>query len=182
MANNGVLSKLQVHHAASSRLIRDIHERIDEGDANYGSLYQSLKRELLSHSTAEDEVVFAALAKHAACVDDVRDGRDEHEEIHELLRSLDCAEDEDEWLATFEELSGVVEHHIREVEHDTFALAERVLGPESLVTLARDYQRERRTVHEGPEREVEGAEASPDTDELEDDEDEEPEEREPAND
>ncbi|MBM4375565.1 MAG: hypothetical protein FJ095_10810 [Deltaproteobacteria bacterium] len=37
-ANHGVLSRLQLHHAAISRLIRDIHERIDEGDDDYGRL------------------------------------------------------------------------------------------------------------------------------------------------
>jgi iron-sulfur cluster repair protein YtfE (RIC family) len=146
MANHGVLSKLHQHHRAIARLIREIHERIDVGGNDHARLYQSLRRELLSHSSAEEHVLFAALATHDECTDDVRDGRDEHEEIEELLHELDRTDDDDEWVATFEELEDAVERHFREVETETFPLASRLLAEEELRRLAVAYQRERSRV------------------------------------
>lgn len=141
MANNGVLSKLQQHHQAIARLIRDINERIDMGSNDYARLYQSLRRELLCHTMAEEESFFEALTPFEECRDDVRDGRDEHEEIEELLHELDRTVEEEDWHSTFNELEDAVERHFREVEQVTFPLATRVLSPDDLVKLAAVYQR-----------------------------------------
>jgi len=143
MPNTGILAKLHQHHLSLTRLIRDINERIDLGENDYGALYVELRRELLSHSAAEDEVLFSALAAHEQCREDIRDGRDEHEEIEEILHELDRTEDEDEWLTTFQELEDAVQSHIDEVETGTFAVATQVLDTAELGRLARDYQRER---------------------------------------
>lgn len=143
MSHTGVLAKLHQHHESIHRLIHRINERIDQGRNDYGRLYDELRRELLSHSTAEDEVLYSALAAHDQCREDVRDGREEHDEIAEILHELDRTDDEDEWVSTFQELEDAVSHHIHEVETETFPMAARVLELEELKKLAQEYQRER---------------------------------------
>lgn len=169
MSHTGILSKLHQHHRAIQELIREIHERIDLGGNDHGRLYEALRRELLAHSAAEDEVLFGALAVHPECREDVRDGREEHEEIEEILHELDRTDDDDEWVAGFAELAEAVEHHIHEVEAETFGLAARVLDESELKRLANDYQREQgraRSAARGEEPDDEEDDGEPEEAEL----------------
>ncbi len=144
MLTTGVLGKLHRDHETISRLLTDINELVDTGSADHGDLFAELKRELAAHCAAEERVLYAALDEHAECREDVKDGREEHEEIEEILGDLERCDDEEEWLATFQELEEAALHHIREVESETFAVAERVLGRDKLVELAEAFAREKR--------------------------------------
>ncbi len=143
MLTTGVLGKLHRDHETVNRLMTDINELVDTGSSDYGALFAELKSELVAHCLAEERVFYAALDEHQECKDDVKDGREEHEEIQEILNDLARCDDEEEWLSTFQELEDAVEHHAREVESEAFATAQRVLGKAKLLELAAAYQREK---------------------------------------
>jgi hypothetical protein len=143
MLTTGILGKLHRDHDSIRRLITDINEIVDTGSTELGHLFAELKSGLVSYCAAEECVLYAALAVHEECRDEVKDGREEHEEIEEILRDLERAEDEEEWLSTFQELEDAVLHHLSEVEGETFPTAMRVLGRDELMRLAEVYHREK---------------------------------------
>lgn len=143
MLTTGILGKLHRDHDAVSRLMTDINELVDTGSASWSELFAELKSELLAHCRAEDAVLYGALEQHDECREDVRDGREEHDEIAEILTELERIDDEEEWLSTFQELEEAVEYHVREVEGETFSTALRLLGRERLEHLAEAFQREK---------------------------------------
>jgi hemerythrin len=143
MLTTGILGKLHRDHQAVMRLTTDINEQVDTGSGSYGRLFAELKQELRAHFAAEEAVLYGELDQHAEYKDDVRDGREEHEEIEEILADLERCDDEEEWLATFQELEEAIEHHVREVEGEVFAAASRALGKDRLQELAEAFTREK---------------------------------------
>lgn len=137
---HGVLNTLAKEHGEVSALLkavllerkREAHMR-DDKVAERVRLLDEIVLELLSHAIAEEKHVYSVLARIPEAAGQVRDSRGEHHRMEELTHVLLSVEySSPRWLATFEELIGLVEHHVEEEEGELFRVASQHLSKQEL--------------------------------------------------
>jgi hemerythrin superfamily protein len=98
--------------------------------------FTPLKNELMMHQQVEEAVLYAALKDVEETRPDALEAIAEHHLVNGLLEELALMpKDSDEWFAKFGVLKELVEHHMREEEHDFFAAARKVLHERQAVEL-----------------------------------------------
>jgi hemerythrin superfamily protein len=103
------------------REVRAIFDRIkaemdDETEIARG-LFAEVRRELLAHAHAEEEVVYAALAEIDELSDFVDDGREAHALVETVIdEMMSMRAVDDTWRAKLVVLSELVERHVADEE------------------------------------------------------------------
>lgn len=130
----GVFSTLaEQHHEAAVLLKRA--ESVDD-PVKRADLWQTIRRELLSHERAELNVVYPALKQNAAVSDIPRHHNDEVPALEAAIREIDSAGYESpSWSQLVGRLRKLIEHHATEEENDFFPRAEDALGKEASAEL-----------------------------------------------
>jgi hemerythrin superfamily protein len=104
-------------------------------------IYDELKNHLKTHADAEERYFYRPLFKHDATQDQARHSVAEHEEIDEILNTLDeTAMDNPAWLHAAKELRHKVIHHLDEEEHDVFPMARKAINEDERSTLSESYR------------------------------------------
>jgi len=130
----GVFNKLaEQHHEVAALLKRA--ESVEE-PAKREDLWQTIKRELLSHERAELETVYPALKREAS----LKDIPPHHNaEVPELEAAIAAVEAEGfssiGWKARVAHLRELITHHANEEENEFFPRAEEALGKEASAQL-----------------------------------------------
>lgn len=105
-------------------------------------LFDVLKNEVLSHSYAEDEVVYERLveAEDEQLTDLIEEARQEHSAIEELLAEMeDMSPAADEWMEKLRALREMIEHHVEEEEGEVFERAGELIHGDEQRALAHDF-------------------------------------------
>jgi iron-sulfur cluster repair protein YtfE (RIC family) len=130
----GVFNTLAEQHQEAAVLLKRA-ESVDDPKKR-ADLWQTIRRELLSHERAEINVVYPALKQNAAVSDIPRHHNEEVPELEAAIREIDNAGfDSPSWSQLVARLRGLVEHHATEEEKEFFPRAEEALGKQASAEL-----------------------------------------------
>jgi len=124
---------------------RRLFERLAEtsgGTQSRPRLFAELKHELKLHAEVEEMYFYSALQSHHEAQDLIEEALEEHSDVKEALEALDHADKEsDSWTDLLEELQEDVEQHVEEEETEIFPLAQKLLDPAQLSTIAGEIEK-----------------------------------------
>ena len=139
----GILQDLHDDHEVVASLIDDIAGSEDGSERN--RLFQEMRAKLLTHSHAEDEVLYRRLkaSRHEASRKFAEEGEREHQLVEQQLQKMLAAEDKmtDAWMAQLTELQKLVDHHVDEEESTGFSCARDEFDKDELETMGTEFQR-----------------------------------------
>jgi hypothetical protein len=147
----GILATLAKEHGEVAALLARARKTKDhpKGREERRDLLRAIRRELLSHAFAEEKTLYDRLmgiertrgrAIHAA---------EEHAQIEALLEGLSALDVESaSWPEVCAELADKVHHHVREEEHELFALADEVFETTELEQIDEEFKREKQVLVE----------------------------------
>jgi hemerythrin-like domain-containing protein len=112
---------------------------------NRERLVSELRDEIEAHFEAEEDGLFEALEDHEEVADLVRSLEAEHEDIEEELARLARIGKKNtvEWTSRFEDFTYLLDRHFHREEHELFPRAETLLTGDALHEATRDYIEEK---------------------------------------
>lgn len=128
--------------------LKDLLEQMLDEEAAAGErveLFAAFKTELVSHSKAEEKVLYKRLEKNAKNRSDALEGFVEHEVAETLLNQLSAARQKssEKWTARCTVLKELLEHHIREEESQMFSDAREQFEATTLDAMGAEFLREK---------------------------------------
>ncbi len=118
-----IFDRLKEDHEEMRRYLDELVAEFD------GSLFTKLARELESHQSAEEHVLYAAIVSDEKTHGLALEGKEEHHVADLLLRELKANDKgTDVWMAKLSVLKENVEHHLGEEEAELFPAARSVLS------------------------------------------------------
>ena len=139
----GILQDLHDDHEEVASLLEAIPDSDDQFERN--SLFQQMRAKLLTHSHAEDEVLYRRLkaSRHEASRKFAQEGEREHRLVEQQLQKMLAAENKmtDAWMAQLTELQKLVDHHVDEEESTGFSCARDEFDKDELETMGTEFQR-----------------------------------------
>ena len=139
----GILQDLHDDHEEVASLLEAITHSDDQFERN--SLFQQMRAKLLTHSHAEDEVLYRRLkaSRHEASRKFAEEGEREHQLVEQQLQKMLAAENKmtDAWMAQLTELQKLVDHHVDEEESTGFSCARDEFDKDELETMGTEFQR-----------------------------------------
>jgi hemerythrin superfamily protein len=128
-------------HQKAKRLFERLAETAG-GTQSRPRLFAELKHELELHAEVEEKYFYPALRGHDEAKDLIQEALEEHGDVKEALVALDHGDNEsDGWADRLDELREDVEHHVEEEEGEIFPLAQKLLDPTQLSTIADEIER-----------------------------------------
>jgi hemerythrin superfamily protein len=128
-------------HQKAKRLFERLAETAG-GTQSRPRLFAELKHELELHAEVEEKYFYPALHGHDEAKDLIQEALEEHGDVKEALVALDHGDNEsDGWADRLEELREDVEHHVEEEENKIFPLAQKLLDPRQLDSIADEIDR-----------------------------------------
>ena len=138
----GILQDLHNDHELVASLIDDIADSEDQSERN--RLFQQMRAKLLTHSHAEDDVLYRRLkaSQHEASRKFAQEGEREHQLVEQQLQKMLAAEDKmgDAWMGQLIELQKLVDHHVDEEESTGFSCARDEFDKDELETMGTEFQ------------------------------------------
>jgi hemerythrin superfamily protein len=139
----GILQDLHNDHEGVAFLLDAIADSEDQWERN--SLFQEMRAKLLTHSHAEDEVLYRRLkaSRHEASRKFAQAGEREHQLVEQQLQKMLAADDKmsDVWMEHLTELQKLVDHHVDEEESTGFSCARDEFDKDELETMGTVFQR-----------------------------------------
>lgn len=121
---------LKNDHRKVTELLGRIEKSTDPDDR--WALFEKMRESLLSHSKAEEKVVYAKLSRDPSLEKKVEQSVREHGAIETLLIQLEDLEpDDDQFVKLVTELRGVVQHHVDDEENVVLPKARGILGDDA---------------------------------------------------
>src|SRR6185437_1611926 len=128
-------------HQKAKRLFERLSETAG-GTQSRPRLFAELKHELELHAEVEEKYFYPALQGRDEAKDLIQEALEEHGDVKEALAALDHGDNEsDAWAERLDELREDVEHHVEEEETEIFPLAQKLLDPTLLRTIADEIER-----------------------------------------
>jgi hypothetical protein len=142
IARMNIFEALRVSHQTqrelSARLLASLADRPERE-----KVFLELKRELISHETAEERCLYVPLFGHDSTVDEARHAIAEHHEMDEMVEDLEEQEfNAPGWMAGAKKLCEKIEHHLHEEETKFFQEAGKVLTEAQKLSLGKKYEAE----------------------------------------
>ncbi len=135
-----IYTVLKGEHHEVSALFAALETPLKALEGGREAAFKKLKKELLSHSKAEEATVYDRLQSKLTDEELIEDSREEHNEIAEYLESIEgLAIDSDEWRTEVQALKTLVEHHVEEEEHETFDHMQRVFSEDEAKEMAKAF-------------------------------------------
>ncbi len=123
------------------REVEGLLERMLGGDDFDSELFQTLRENLLAHAHAEDEIVYAALARKPEAASVIVESRQDHQALEGLLDELSAGISPDEdWTAKLADLDQLLGEHVEFEETELIPLAQRLFDDETENELAERFQ------------------------------------------
>ena len=139
----GILQDLYDDHDEAASLLEAIVDSEDQWERNH--LFEEMKVKLLTHSDAEDEVLYRRLkvSRHEASRKFAQEGEREHQLVEQQLQRMSAVDDKmtDAWTAQLTELQKLVDHHVDEEESTGFRCARDEFDKDELETMGTEFQR-----------------------------------------
>lgn len=145
---SAIEKELKKNHKVIQHLVTEIEKILNnKSDANKKVLFLELKKELVTHSKAEEQTYYKELVKNEKSKDIVKEGQEEHAIISTLLEQmslLDC--NTDDWKAKFTVLKEQIEHHVKEEEGKMFKKSEGVLSHEASEKIKENFIQKKKEI------------------------------------
>ncbi len=141
------LNLLKKDHSKVNSLFSEFEEANDIREKQ--DLFAQICEELITHSEAEEEILYPALAENQDSEDLVEESYSEHSDVKELLDDLsEIGVDSPEFGMKFQELKNMVQHHVHEEENELFPKANQILGQDRLKEMVEEIEDVKTTVRE----------------------------------
>ena len=99
-------------------------------------LFDQIDTQLAVHAEIEETIFYPALEEHDQLKEMVREARQEHEEVEQLLLEIeDLATEETDFTSALAGLHETVEHHVAEEEGEMFPKIREIFDKEALERL-----------------------------------------------
>lgn len=123
------------------REVEQLLEQLRSGTGDRTQIFQTVKTMLEAHSHAEEDIVYPAIRQAAPdCVDMIRHGRQEHQEVEELLQRLAMLSPTDSRFDELvSELTSDVQDHVQEEEHIVLPAFEQASNAATRQQIAEDF-------------------------------------------
>lgn len=103
--------------------------------------FKKLQSELISHSIAEQEVVYPMLSQKTNNTEIIDEAQSDHAEIERLLDSIQMANaNSDDWKNRVEILKEKVEHHVKEEETQMFEEMQNIFDEDEAKAMAKEFR------------------------------------------
>jgi iron-sulfur cluster repair protein YtfE (RIC family) len=103
-------------------------------------LFTQLTEELQVHLEGEERFFYPPLEQHEEARDKVLEAFEEHQVAKTLLGTFKgLAVDDERWMAKLSVLHEIVEHHLKEEEHDVFKLAKKAFNKQQMEEIALQF-------------------------------------------
>jgi hemerythrin superfamily protein len=138
----GIVQVLQTEH----RAVEDLLQRLAvEGDETVAAeLVKQIMRELMSHSTAEDRVVYSTIEHNEEMEEDVEHARDEHAGIDEkLMAVVEAQPGNPDFKEKVQQLIECVQHHVEREENEILPKASQLIDAETSRELALLFKKQK---------------------------------------
>ena len=111
--------------------------------------YPSIRKKLLMHARAEQDVLYTACEKRAQTSSMIPTSLGEHAELERMISELDhLSVDSQAWLDEFRRLEQTVRHHVEQEENLLFERCQEAFENHELRELGREYD-DAKTLVEG---------------------------------
>lgn len=145
---NDIYQVLHDDHEEVAELFDEVDSTSDEQGARRLDLYQAIRRALVRHAAAEEEVFYPRLEQDDESHSPAIDAISEHEEMRRLLDDIDGLPEPDaEWVGLMGELRDLFEKHVEEEEGDLFARARELFDDDEAREMARAFQESKDSHH-----------------------------------
>jgi hemerythrin superfamily protein len=121
--------------------VRQLFERAQQIRDNdeKKELFDQIDTELAVHAEIEETIFYPALEEHDELKDMVREAREEHEQVEQLLLEIeDLATEDTDFTSQLVELEETVEHHVTEEEEEMFPKVREIFDNAALEQLGKE--------------------------------------------
>jgi hemerythrin superfamily protein len=102
-------------------------------------IFDQIDTELAVHAEIEETIFYPALEEHDELKEMVREAREEHEQVEQLLLEIeDLATEDTDFSTQLTELEGTVEHHVAEEEEEMFPKVREIFDKVALEQLGKE--------------------------------------------
>ena len=131
------LDLLTEDHQKVRQLFQQV-QRIRDNDEKK-ELFDQIDTELAVHAEIEETIFYPALEEHDELKDMVREAREEHEQVEQLLLEIeDLATEDTDFTPQLTELEETVEHHVAEEEEEMFPRVREIFDKAALEQLGKE--------------------------------------------
>ena len=117
---------LKKDHKAVAEMFKKIEQTSERAQKGRKDLFATLRKQLLAHAKAEQEVLYAPLVERVDERELVLEAFEEHRSIELMFDEVGrCPVDDERWLAKLTVLREIVEHHVEEEEGELFKTARK---------------------------------------------------------
>jgi len=139
---------LSGEHSEIRTLLNALEAAPDAMGGGKESMFDMLRRELLSHARAEQATVYMRAAERIPMTE-VEEARQEHTEIEQALISMETSDfRSEEWKNQLKALKQMVLHHVEEEENEMFPKMKEAFSDEEAKQMAKEF-------HEAKNKEME---------------------------
>jgi hemerythrin superfamily protein len=137
--DDGIFGRLMEEHRQVETLIERIEASEDEEECD--RLFEQLKQDVLTHAHAEDQIVYSRLQQEEELSQTMREAREEHALVEQVLEELDGFEGEAEvWMAKFKVLKDLIQHHVEEEEDEAIPRAKKLVDDDEAADLLEQFE------------------------------------------
>ncbi len=138
---------LKRDHTATKRLFTQFGKTTTRAHKTRAKLIEKISMELEVHARIEEEIFYPAMQRVEQARDLVREAKDEHADVKELVREISGMEPSSKELpARMRELREAMVHHASEEEKEMFPIAEHQLGSEELERLGAELEQRKQSL------------------------------------
>jgi hemerythrin superfamily protein len=138
----GILQDLHNDHREVDTLLGNIMSSQDRAERD--RLFSEMKRKLLPHLEAEQEVLYQRLemGKSEESRKFGHEGTSEHAMVEQQVEKISAMHDTmgDRWIAELKVLQDLIEHHVGEEESTGFGCARDEFAKEELEAMSKQFQ------------------------------------------
>jgi hemerythrin superfamily protein len=104
-------------------------------------LFDQIDTELAVHAEIEETIFYPALEEHDKLKDMVRESREEHEQVEQLLLEIeDLATEDTDFTSQLAQLEKTVEHHVAEEEEEMFPKVREIFDKAALERIGKELE------------------------------------------
>ena len=131
------LDLLTEDHQKVRQLFQQVQQIRDNDEKK--EVFDQIDTELAVHAEIEESIFYPALEEHDDLREMVREAREEHEQVEQLLLEIeDLATEDTDFTPQLAELEETVEHHVAEEEEEMFPKVREIFDKAALEQLGKE--------------------------------------------
>lgn len=144
-----IYDQLRQDHVKVKQVLEKMVATSEKATKERVRLLNLLKKELLAHAHAEENVLYHELEQHKESKEIALEGEEEHHVAEHVLAELEQTDPADpHWKAKAKVLKELIEHHVEEEEEELFPQAQQLLDPEQAQEMGRRFLQQKQQEQE----------------------------------